>query len=142
MKIVPNRRVLFSLETLAMTDIIMNMFIFFFISFSLLYTFNPTRAKQIKVNLPKAKNVALAQKGEEIVNVTLSSDGPIYVDAEMISIKDLKPRLEQRLQSNSSLGVILNIDRLVAFKNVVGVLDILNGLGIDRLRIAAEEENK
>jgi hypothetical protein len=49
-KIAPTRKYMFNLESVAMTDIVLNMFIFFFISFSLLYTFNPTKAKVIKVN--------------------------------------------------------------------------------------------
>ena len=42
-----------SLESVAMTDIIMNLFIFFFITFSLLYTFNPFGESKIKIDLPK-----------------------------------------------------------------------------------------
>jgi len=57
-----------SLESIVMTDIVMNLFIFFFISFSLLYSFDPSRAKQIKVNLPMAKNVmALDKKRSDVV---------------------------------------------------------------------------
>ena len=35
-----------------MTDIVLNLFIFFFISFSLLYTFNPERLAKVPVKPP------------------------------------------------------------------------------------------
>lgn len=140
MKIAPTRKHMMSLESVAMTDIVLNMFIFFFISFSLLYTFNPGKAKHIKVNLPKAKNVVQAQGKDASEMITLSSEGPIYLNGEVVTVDELGSGLESSLKRNPSMSVIVEVDRLVAFKNVVRVLDILNGLGIERLRISAQEE--
>ena len=140
MKIAPGRKYLVSFETTAMTDIVLNMFIFFFISFSLLYTFNPTKAKHIKVNLPQAKNVVSPVGKTETVHITLSSEGPLYLEGELVTVKELEQKLGNLVNSHPKLSVVVEIDRLVAFKNVVRVLDLLNGLGIERLRIAAEEE--
>ena len=50
MKISGKRDYMISMESVAMTDIVLNMFIFFFISLSLLYTFNPW--KKLDVKLP------------------------------------------------------------------------------------------
>ncbi len=142
MKIRPTKQYMVSLESIAMTDIVLNMFIFFFISFSILYTFNPSKAKHIRVNLPKAKNVATVQAKAETVQITVSSEGPVYLDGRIVTIKELQDNLAITIKRNPSTPVILQIDRLVAFKNVVRILDVLNGLGIERLRIAAEEEEK
>ncbi len=133
---------MFSLESVAMTDIVLNMFIFFFISFSLLYTFNPTKAKHIKVNLPKAQHVLDPQKGKGSLTITISSDGPMYLDGELITFKELETKLAAASSDPPSLPVIIQIDRLVPFKSVVRVLDVLSGLNITNLRIAAEEEGK
>ncbi len=142
MKIRPTKTFMFSLETVAVTDIILNMFIFFFISFSLLYTFNPNRAKYIKVNLPKAKHVAEPQAQDEPVRITLSREGPIYLRGSVVTLRELQDKLAPLVDRNPSLEVIVEIDRTVAFKNVVEILDVLNGLDITRLRIAAEEAEK
>lgn len=139
MKIAPRRRYIVNLESVAMTDIVLNMFIFFFISFSLLYTFNPSKAKHIKVNLPKAKNVASSKTDANTIAITLSSEGPVYWQGEIVTAKELETRLSAAVKRDPRLGVILEVDRLVAFKNVVRVLDILNGLGVERLRISAQE---
>lgn len=129
-----------ALESVAMTDIVLNMFIFFFISFSLLYTFNPTKAKQIKVNLPKAKNVAAPEGKMQAMIITLSSEGPLYLEGQVVTLKELEAQLGDVLKKNPQQAVLLQVDRLVAFKNVVRVLDVLNGLGVERLRIAAQED--
>ncbi|HAJ56492.1 MAG TPA: hypothetical protein DCL35_01845 [Candidatus Omnitrophica bacterium] len=142
MRIGPSRKYMFNLESVAMTDIVLNMFIFFFISFSLIYTFNPTKAKHIKVNLPAAKHVADTQGKDEIVNITLSSEGPLYLEGNIVSLKELEAKLASSAKRNPSMAVVIEVDRLVAFKNVVRVLDVLNGLGIERLRIAAAQEEK
>ncbi|MDD5583801.1 MAG: hypothetical protein PHV55_01915, partial [Candidatus Omnitrophica bacterium] len=66
MKIYGRRDYLVNLESVAMTDIVMNMFIFFFISFSLLYTFNADRLKKLGVNLPRAKNTNPLQNTQRV----------------------------------------------------------------------------
>lgn len=142
MKIGPSRKYMFNLESVAMTDIVLNMFIFFFISFSLIYTFNPAKSKHIKVNLPAAKYVADSQAKDEVVNITLSSEGPMYLGGNIMTLKELEGYLASSVKRNPSMAVVIEVDRLVAFKNVVRVLDVLNGLGIERLRIAATQEEK
>jgi biopolymer transport protein ExbD len=64
----------------------------------------------------------------------------MYLDGAIITLKELEEKLTAEKKDNPELGVALQVDRLVAFKNVVRVLDVLNGLGIERLRIGAEEE--
>jgi biopolymer transport protein ExbD len=140
MKIGPSRKYMVNLESVAMTDIVLNMFIFFFISFSLLYTFNPSKSKHIKVNLPKAKHVTSTQAKDEVVNITLSSEGPLYLEGNVVTLKELEIKLATAARRNPSVSVVIEVDRLVAFKNVVRVLDVLNSLGIERLRIAAQED--
>ncbi len=141
MKIGMTRRHLVSLESIAMTDIVLNLFIFFFISFSLLYTFDPSRAKQIKVNLPTAKNVmAPDKKRSDVVEITLSGEGPVYLGADVVTLGDLETQLRERRRAQPGLAVFVRVDRLVPFKNLVGVLDVLNGLGLEHLRIAAQQE--
>ncbi len=131
---------MFNLESVAMTDIVLNMFIFFFISFSLLYTFNPTKAKVIKVNLPSAKHVMNPGSSGGYVTIVLSGEGPLYLDGEVVTYKELEDRLTQRKAAEPGMTVIVQVDRLAPFKNVVRVLDVLNGIGIERLRIAAQQE--
>lgn len=139
MKISGKRSYMLSLESVAMTDIVLNMFIFFFISFSLLYTFEPFRAQKLEVKLPTAKNIS-AMGEEEQVTVTLTNENLLYLDKELINMKELKEKISVKYKSNPRLTVVLRADRLVRFKQIVSILDTLSGLGITRLNIAAVQE--
>jgi biopolymer transport protein TolR len=131
------QRLIAEINITPFTDVILVLLVIFMITTPLMYQ---SEAKQIKVNLPKAKNVVSPQGKTDAVTVTLSSEGPVYLEGSVVTLKELDSRLGAKLKSLPSLSVVLAIDRLVAFKNVVRVLDVLNGLGIERLRIAAEEE--
>lgn len=119
------------------TDVILVLLVIFMITTPLL---SQAQTRQIKVNLPRAKNAAAAASRAEVVQITLSSEGPMYLDGEIITLKELEEQLGAAKKGNPGLGVSLEVDRLVAFKNVVRVLDVLNGLGIERLRIGAQED--
>lgn len=136
MKIAPKRQQILMLESVAMTDIVLNMFIFFFISFSILYTFNPTRVQKMEVKLPKASNTIRIEKPDKI-DVTLTSEGMMYIDQDIVSLRELKSRIRAAHEKNPDIAVMLRADKLVSFKNVVTILDLLTELGVSNLNIAA-----
>lgn len=141
MRISGRRDYLINLESVAMTDIIMNMFIFFFISFSLLYTFSPERIQKLDIKLPEATNTAPLEDKNQ-VNIVLTGDGAIYLDKERVSISGLKDALSARRKDNPKLTVILRADKSVRFKQIVSVIDMLTELKVSRLSIAAVNEQK
>jgi biopolymer transport protein ExbD len=127
---------LVALESVAMTDIVMNMFIFFFISFSLLYTFNSSRMSKIDVSLPKADS-AVKLEGTEKIILSISKDGRYYIGDKLVRRSDLKNIVRSRLKENVDAGVLLNIDNRAKFENVSGALDVINDLGISKVSVAA-----
>ncbi len=139
MKISGQRSYHVSLESVVMTDIILNMFIFFFISFSLLYTFSPVRMKNLEVNLPEAKSASQMSDRQQIF-VTINNEGVIYLDKDVVTRKALKDKISLKYRENPALAVVVSSDRLVRFKDVVAVLDILNAVGVKNLNIAAVGE--
>jgi len=139
MKISGKRTYMLSLESVAMTDIVLNMFIFFFVSFSLLYTFEPFRAQKLEIKLPQASNTTPLGEEEQLA-ITLTNEGALYLGKESVTVKDLKSMISLKHKNNPRLSVVLRADRLVRFKQVVNILDILSGLGITRLNIAAVQE--
>ncbi len=136
MKIRGRRDFLFNLENVAITDIIMNMFIFFFISFSLLYTFSPQRIQKLDLKLPEANNIVpLEDKGQ--INVSITGQGAYYVDKDKVTLDGLKEKVAAKYKANPKAAVILRADKTVRFKQIVNVLDILTELKVSRLSIAA-----
>jgi biopolymer transport protein ExbD len=139
MKIGGKKDYLTSMESIAMTDIVMNMFIFFFISFSLLYTFNTNRVQKLDIKLPKAANTSNIENISQ-VNIVLNNEGMIYLGEEVVNMKTLKEKIALKHKASPNLIVILRADKLVAFKNIVNILDTLTELGIANLNIATVKE--
>lgn len=139
MKISGRREYLSGLESVAMTDIVLNMFIFFFISFSLLYTFSPQRIKQLEVKLPKAES-ASPIKAVPHVNITINNDGLVYLNGEPVTKEELKKKVITLIKKTPDTAVIVHSDRLTRFKEIVSVLNALTEAGVRNLNIAAVTE--
>jgi biopolymer transport protein ExbD len=127
---------LVALESVAMTDIVLNMFIFFFISFSLISTFSPARMSRIEVKLPKA-STAVSMEGTEKAVLAITRKGEYFINDERVTSADLKKAIQSRLNENPSLGVILKVDRTAKFDSVVRALDVVNELDIQKVSVAA-----
>jgi len=140
-KIKGTKNYLVALESVAMTDIVLNMFIFFFISFSLIYTFSPVRISKIEVRLPKASTV-IALEGSEKVTLVVTEDGEYFIDEDRIEDAGLKDALESRLKANPDIEVILKVDASAEFDGVVRVLDVVNELNIQKVSVAAVKQGK
>jgi biopolymer transport protein ExbD len=139
MKIKTHRDSIVSLESVAITDIILNMFIFFFTSFSLVYTFNPTRESRILVKLPQADIKAPVDQKEPIV-VTINRQNEVFLNNRQKSLKDLKTELQSLIAFNKMRPVIVRADKSVVFDRVVQILDVAKNSGVERLGIAIEEK--
>ena len=136
MKITPTTKQILSLESAAMSDIIMNLFIFFFISFSLLYTFNQHKQSDIKVNLPKGITDMDQFKGPVIVSIT--KDNVIYFNSEKIELKNLTAYLSKNIEKTMAEGLVIKSDKEASVDTLVKVLDTSKAAGISKLGIAIE----
>jgi biopolymer transport protein ExbD len=137
MKIRSNNRLVLSLESVAMTDIILNMFIFFFISFSLLYTFNPQQESKIKVNLPKGMTMTKA-KGDNPLVVTVNAKNEIFIANNLITEQNLHRELNKFAQGAKDNGVVVKADRRASVDYFVKVLDAAKQAGLNKVSISIE----
>ena len=138
MKIRPRRDPVLTLESTAITDIILNIFIFFFTAFSLVYTFNPTREARIMVKLPQADIKTPADQKEPIV-VTINSRNEVFLNNRPKTLRDLRKELQSLIAYSKTRPVIVRADKSVIFDRVVQVMDVAKNAGVDRLGIAIEE---
>jgi len=135
-KIRQQNNYLVALESVVMTDIVMNMFIFFFISFSILYTFNPTRVSKVEVKLPKASS-AVSLEGSEKTILAITKDGEYLINDEKKDVNNLREYLASLVKEDPSMNLLLKVDSRTKFSNVVNVLDMINELHIERVSVAA-----
>ncbi|MCX5695800.1 MAG: biopolymer transporter ExbD [Candidatus Omnitrophica bacterium] len=124
------QRLIAEINITPFTDVILVLLIIFMITTPLILQ------SSLKVNLPQAAS-ALPVKEMGPLNITITNEGTIYLDGSMVTRKELKDKVIARHEKDPSLGVIVSSDRLVRFKDIVGVLDILNTAGIRNLNIAA-----
>jgi biopolymer transport protein ExbD len=140
MKIHGQRDYLISLESVAMTDIVLNMFIFFFISFSLIYTFSPGRVEKLTVSLPSAAHTAPVE-GRAKAEITMTNEGRMYLDGNSVTPSQLREGIQAQHKLNPQLMVAVRADKGVQFQRFVSVLDVLVEVGVKNLDIAAERHS-
>jgi biopolymer transport protein ExbD len=139
MKIRTHQEPLVSLESVAITDIILNMFIFFFISFSLMYTFNPARESQIEIKLPQAEVQPEALKREPLI-VNINAKGEVYLGSTVTPLSRLTSAVRQALGGDPLTPVIVRADKSVVIDLAVKVIEAVNKAGASQVSIAVEEK--
>ena len=127
------QRLIAEINITPFTDVILVLLIIFMVTTPLILQ------SSLKVNLPQA---ASAQPVKEMgpVNIIITNEGAVYLDGAMVTRKELKERINFRHKNDPNLAVIVSSDKLVRFKDIVDVLDILNATGIRNLNIAAITE--
>lgn len=112
------------------------------LAFVLLVIFIITTApttNDIDINLPAASQQPPAnQAKQDINNVTVSSDGKVYFNAEPITLKELEKKLIEFRKSNPDLSVVVRGDEQVNYQKVVGVLDVLTRANVTKIGMATD----
>jgi biopolymer transport protein ExbD len=130
-------KVMFSMESVAITDIIMNMFIFFFITFSFLATFQKANEGQVDVSLPKAASATPPQEKKGL-SVNLTKDGGLFLDRQPMTLEQLKAQFLAEKATGAEVTVVVRADKEVSHGRVVEVMDLARTEGLSRLAIATQ----
>lgn len=136
MKFKSRRNIQMSLESIALTDIIMNLFIFFFITFTLLATFRAQKESKIPVHLPTSTQAP--SKPEKQIVVAVTKENQVFLDGEPIALDKLKPQLESLLNPNKDRPVTIRADREILLEMAVKVLDAARSAGARQISIVTE----
>lgn len=126
------------MDSVALTDIIMNMFIFFFITFSFLATFNQVKEGHVDVSLPKASS-ATSQAEKKRLTVSLTKNGGLFLNEEVISLDQLQAKFQAEQAQGSEITLVVRADQEVQHGRVVKVMDLARTEGLHRLAIATAE---
>jgi biopolymer transport protein ExbD len=114
----------------SLTDVILQLLIFFLLSSS--YVLTPG----IKIQVPKA--VTGETGTEQSVVITLTEKGTIYLNADRVPLDDLGPRLHMLLSAAKDRVVIVRADRNTNLQSTINVIDIAKAAGATRFMIATE----
>ena len=111
--------------------------IFFLMVFFLFSTLQMVYQKSMPVNLPVASSSH--QEAPKPVAITLMKDGTISIGDTVVSIEEIKPRVEQ-LADKADTPVILRADENVEHGKVIKVMDEIKRAGVTKLSIATQEK--
>lgn len=125
------------MESLALTDIIINMFIFFFITFSLLYV-PAIKEKMMKVDLPKAKTGTDSDTKGLVIVISNEDPEHVYFNEEIVTIDALAKKLTDIVSLRKDEPITIKCDKTVQVDRMVKIMDIARGSGASRLNIAIE----
>jgi len=138
MKIAARRDYMLGLESVAMTDIILNLFIFFFISFSLIYTFSKHHG--IKVTLPAAET---SVAHDENITVFITAENEIFTEGRKVQVDGLEGILTDRLskiEDTRKRVVMIKSDEKVNLGLAVKVMDAAKQARAEGVVVSTEKK--
>ena len=110
--------------------------IFFLLVFFMMSTLYMTSQETIQVNLPAAASAR--QDVVKSLQVTVSSDGRLYLGKEAMNLPQLKEKLMGEAKT-ADIAVSLRADKDVDYGTFIAVMDELKTSGIQRISLAAKQ---
>ena len=106
-------------------DMVFNLLIFFLVATS----FHQTE-REMKIVLPQASSAGPISAVLKEIVVNVDAEGRIIVSGRAIATEDLRTMVKEAVAVNPEQKVTVRGDRTTAYANVVAVLDICKGGGI------------
>ena len=115
----------------SLVDVMMVLLIVFMIT-------APMMQGGVDVELPRAEARPLSPKEGMVVSV--NRDGRIFVDQTAVSYRDFRVTFKSLVATRKPSGVYLQADTRVPYGEVVRVLAVIRGAGVQNVGLVAQEE--
>lgn len=106
-------------------DTVFNLLIFFLVGTTFIQA-----EREMKITLPVAASAGPISSMLQDLIVNVDQGGQIIVSGRAVSPEDLKAMVTQAVTNNTAQKVTVRGDRATAYANIVAVLDICKGAGI------------
>ena len=110
--------------------------IFFLLVFFMMSMLSMVVQKSMPLTLPQAESAKVSMMRN--VPVTITADGGIYYERDLMSLRDLTARLKEDVAHGEDISVILRGDAAASYGTVVQVMDVVKHLGIEKVYIATD----
>ena len=114
-----------------LTDCVFLLLIFFMVATTFITT------KGISVDLPTGKSESRPSKD---VNIVIDRDGVVQINGDVTETADLADKIRLEMESNNTRNAILEASRTVMHEQVVKIMDIARGEGIESIAFAKSDE--
>ena len=132
MKIKKKLRAPPAIPTSSMADIAFLLIIFFLVSTTM------KRDQGLGLTLPGFGQTIKIRK-ENICNIWINAQEKIALDGKPVSLREIKPILEDKLGKNDKLIVSLKTDKQASYNVMINVLDEIKLTGAKRISLAAPD---
>jgi len=91
----------------------------------------------VPVDLPKTRAPALGQDKEPL-SITVSKDGKIYLQKEVVTAEALVPKLQAISQNGYDQRIFVRGDKTVAYDRVMVVMGLLASAGFTHIGLVTD----
>lgn len=126
-----------TLEPIAFADIVINLFVFFFLSFGVFATFDAPNKGLVPIHLPKGGQTAEPTHQGRLV-LTVDTSGTIFIGSRVIALSALTESVNQELAGLRSKNVRIQADHKVQLNQLVPILDLLRKTNASAVSIETE----
>ena len=125
----PGRRFMSEINVVPLVDVVLVLLVIFMITAPLLY-------RGIDIDLPRSSTNTITPT--ERVVLTVTKQQTVFVNQKEIPLNGLKKALEDLKARSPEMTVYLRGDENVAYGLVIQVMDVVKGVGIDKLGMVTE----
>lgn len=123
------------IEIIPLIDIV-----FFLLATFVMVSLSMVQNEGVSVNLPVA-STSTAQDVSDIVTISITEDGTIYMNKDAVSPETLSEQLSVLKTTNTDLKVLINGDENTRFGAAIKVLDTVRNLGITKVAIRTQSDS-
>ena len=109
--------------------------IFFLLATFVLFTLSLNKLSSVPVELPVAIPPGPNPPPDNTVRLQVSEDGACYWDRELITLKDLAPRLQQYVETEPRSRLLIGSDDKAKYGTIVLVLDEVRKAGVKQVSV-------
>ncbi len=114
---------------------------FFLLAAFMLVSLSMVNMKSVKVNLPTA-TTATAETKKDFINLSIDRSGAIFLDQQPVGANELAQRLTAMQRTNANLRVFISGDQDARHGDVIAVLDLVRGAGIEKVAFEIREPSR
>ena len=98
----------------------------------------PQLVNNLEISLPSGKKPPVNLKPKPPTRIDVTAAGQITLNDEVVTVPQLKDKLQQLKNSNPDLGVVVKGSDEVDYQVMVNVMDTLRQLDITKMGLATE----
>jgi biopolymer transport protein TolR len=118
------RQFLSEINVIPLVDVVLVLLVIFMVTAPMLH-------RGLDITLPTSASNNI--QAEERLVVTIQKDRALFLGNDLISLVDLRAKLEQAKNANQQVSVYLRADQTVPYGAVVQIMDEIKGAKIERL---------